>query len=80
MMKGGGTDSTVLCLKFAGQLHSEGAKEGAKEVKGAAAGDVVGFFLKMPLQTEGIWVIFLLFYVIYGVCFASSLSCLIHCF
>ena len=76
MMKGRGTDGTVPCLKFAGQLHSEGAKE----VKGAAAGDVVCFFLKMPLQTEEIAVIFLLFYVIYGVCVASSLSCLIHCF
>lgn len=77
MVKGRGTDSTVLCLKFAGQLHSEGAKE----VRGdAAAGDVVCFFLKMPLQTEGIEAIFQLFYVIYGVCFASFLSCLIHCF
>lgn len=58
-MKGRGTDSTLLSLKFAGQLHSEGAKE----VKGAAAGDVVHVFLKMPLQKQGMWVIFLLSYV-----------------
>ena len=37
-------------------------------------------FLKMPLQTERIGSIFLLLCVIYGVCVASSLSCLIHCF
>lgn len=76
MMKKKETDSTLLCLKFAEQLHSEGGKE----VRGAAAGNVVWFSLRMPLQTERIWVILLLFYVIYGVCFASSLSCLIHCF
>lgn len=69
---------SALCFQFAGQLHSESA-----EVKGAAAGNVVCFLffiLKMPLQTEGMWIIFLLFCVIHGVCFASSLSCLIHHF
>lgn len=50
MMNGRGSYSTVLCLLFAVQLHSEGARE----IRGSVVGDVASFFWMCPCKQKGL--------------------------